>query len=407
MNGVTILGLTTLSLVSTLLCGSEMSLNGYSKAYAYLDYHSGEYSRLGNRFQTRFTGDQGSHLSWVAALNYDYDTAADPSPGLEIRPVESYVNLAWQRVDLTLGRQFVFWGKTSWINPSDVINPWDYAHISSEIEDYRIPVWAVNTQVYWPQFTFQAVVIPRFTPDVIPYPPLPLTLPVTDMNNTQLALRFLSWIGQTDWSLGYYQGFNSTPEIRFRGMNMDLVPPVPNLELCYRPIHMLSADFARSLSSFTIKGEAACFLTDDKDGRDPLIGNDRIEAVLGLDWALSDKLSLTAQASGTSLLNYDRELERKRIEEMHAGDYLTASPRRTSSLSAMVTAEALPYTTLQLIHVFHRDQGDNFSLAFLSWDMMDGVSLTGGLLFFNGPASSPFGMSRNADTCFLEMKVSF
>jgi len=205
----------TCSLLFTLLLAAsgtaQLQTNGYLKGLAYVNPHSGSYERLGTRLQTRFTAEWQDRMGFFAGINYEIDLAGSPSDTTEqspsdrieikgnyllIYPVEFYLDLHTSFMDLRFGQQYIFWGSTDWINPTDVINPWDYENLSSEIEDYRLSVLALRSDMYVGDLAIQAVLVPRFTPAAIPLPPGTIKHDrLLKVDQAQYGLRLTSYLG--------------------------------------------------------------------------------------------------------------------------------------------------------------------------------------------------------------------
>jgi len=378
------------------------NIGGYVKTFGYVNPNDSlRFERAGSRLQVQFDGNMGSSAAYFAALDFNYDAArASHSPfasrgsGLTIYPVEAYLDLYTSLADFRLGQQFIFWGRTDWVNPTDNINPWDYLHISSEIEDYRIPVLAASGKFYLDPFTVQVVGVPFFEPDKLPLPVDSLVTPANRLSNAQYGVRISSYLGTLDYSLSYYHGFQGTPAIRhiFKG-------PIPTLYGEYLPVDVWGLDFITTRGAWAFKGESAYFRTQDREGTDPFVKNPYIESVLGVDYLPNTDLSLTAQLVHDYSFKYQKD-----IESMNP---MGAPPRQTFSTAIRAQWQVMTYVTYQLIGVYNFHDGDYFALTFLNWDLADGVGATVGGLLFDGPAGSPFGQSAKADQIFLEFKVSF
>jgi len=386
---------------------AESTFNGYLKTYTYADLNTHNYTDIGTRTQTLYQAWPNSRTHIFAALNYDLHQPDSLSTRLDIYPVEFYANLTWDNADLKIGRQFIFWGKAAWVNPTDVLNPWDYSRLSGEVEDYRTPVLALNGQVYWSQLTLQALLLPVFDPVTQPMPGVTHENPVSTPDHSQFGLRLLSYFGQTDLSLSLYHGFEQQASVIFKGMNMDLLIPQPLLIARHQRMTMIGADLARTFGPNALKMEAAYFLTEDRNGDNIYLQNPHFDWVIGLDRSFSDKFSTTLQFSQVLNFKYDRDSDAAALNAAGMSSFVQAAPTSASSLSAVLKAEPLPFTTAQLVHVYNLADGDHFSLAFLSYELMDAVRLTLGSILFNGPPLSPFGRSRDADKLFAELKVNF
>ncbi|MFQ6613264.1 MAG: DUF1302 family protein [Fidelibacterota bacterium] len=401
-----------LILIQLSVAAGQVSIGGYVKGFAYVNPYSGEYSRLGTRFQTRFSGDNG-RTGFLATINMETDQVrnqSDSQPGneLALTPVELYVDFHFDQSDFRLGRQFIFWGSADWVNPTDVINPWDFLNLSSEIEDYRIPVFAGSWTYYWNQFTLQSVLVPGFSPTKVPLPDYTeVTLPPSDWNHPQGGFRMQSYVGATDVSLAYFSGFNQLPTLIFEAMNFSVSPPLPMFTGHYSRQQMIGGDFSRTWEQWGFKGEAAYIRTPDVEGTDVFEANPYFESVIGFDYIFSESLNLNGQYVNKTYTNYSKAEEEQRILDQGYASYLEAPEKTTHSVTGRISWNPIPYVNGQIITVYNFLDGDSFVLAFASWEPRDAVSITLGSVLFSGPASSEYGRLDSEDLIFLEIKQSF
>ncbi|MBS1271260.1 MAG: hypothetical protein MAGBODY4_00389 [Candidatus Marinimicrobia bacterium] len=375
------------------------NLSGYVKSFGYVNPNdTARFDRAGARLQLQVDGRLGMDAAYFAAMDFNYDAAksahspfAGRGGGLTIYPVEAYVDIFTDHADFRLGQQFIFWGTADWVNPTDNINPWDYENISSEIEDYRIPVMAARGNFYLGPVKLQAVGIPFFEPDKMPTPTDSLITPENRLSNAQFGLKLASYVGTLDYSLSYFHGYDQSPTIRHAGQ--------PVLYGEYLPIDVYGADFITTFGSWAFKGESAYFRTEDPDGSDPFIDNPYLESVVGVDYIPTDKISLTGQLVHNFTFQYDKDVEQLNPQG--------ASPQQTFSTAVRTQWEVMKFVSYQVIGVYNFEDGDSFALTFLNWDMADGVGLTFGGLLFQGPHNSPFGRTAKQDQIFAEVKVSF
>lgn len=377
-------------------------ITGYVKSFGYLNPNEpARFSRAGARLQLAADGRIGTQAAYYGAMDFHYDAAealhsplSERDDGLSIYPVEAYVELYTEHADFRLGQQFLFWGRTDWVNPTDNINPWDYQNISPEIEDYRIPIMAAKGDLYLGPVTLQIVGIPFFEPDRIPLPVDSVVTPATTLENVQYGLRLSSYFGRLDYSVSYYHGHGKQPAILHQ-----FGPGEPVLYGKYLSRDILGFDFVTTFGAWALKGEAAYVITEDVDGTDPFVDNPFIDSVLGLDYLPSRAVSLTGQ-----LVHHYKFHYREQVEAHNPNG---PGPQQTYSTAVRAEWEVMDYVNYSLIGIYNFEEGDFFVLSFFTWDMADAVNITMGGLLFDGPAISPFGRSRRADNLFLELKVAF
>ncbi|MBW1881821.1 MAG: hypothetical protein JRJ84_25980 [Deltaproteobacteria bacterium] len=151
-----------LSLLASLGHAADLEHHGYVKAQIEV-LPFAEAVGASARLQQQLSGGDDI-ASFRAAFDLDLDLGLIGSTNLDERdaevrilPVECYVTLHPSWFDLSAGKQYVFWGQTDWVNPTDLFTPWDYLHISSELEDYRVAPWALRFTAYVRDTSFDLV----------------------------------------------------------------------------------------------------------------------------------------------------------------------------------------------------------------------------------------------------------
>ena len=404
------------------LFGQQAELGGYVKFFAHPNLNAPyPFDHLGTRLQLRLSSAMGEHAAFYSALDFNYEAMqANPAfdgkrgQGLSVYPVETYIDLFFKYLDVRLGQQFIFWGKTDWINPTDNINPWDYVNISAEVEDYRLPVTAAKMNVYLGPVTLQSVWVPRFKANRIPLQ-LPDTmgglpvrssvtrLPENRLSNSEFGLKadFSFW--NVDYSLSYYNGYDKNPTIRmlFEPQAHDFLRTIG-----YDRYQVFGADFITTFNQWAIKGEGAYFLTKDRNGKDIERQNPYLKYVLGLDYLPTNDLTLNVQFIQTILLKFDRNYER--TTRLRLGMPLSTMPDKfTQSLSGRVQYQIGDFTSVQFISVYNLKDGDYFVLPILNYAFTDGINIYGGATLFEGKKGSPFGRNKKYSRAFVEVKYSF
>ena len=408
------------------LIAQNTNLYGYLKWFNHTNLNQPHFfDRLGTRLQLNFSGEMNNRLAMFAALDFNYEeteaegNSTEPrSAGMDIYPVEMYLDFYSPHFDLRLGKQFIFWGQTDWINPTDNINPWDYKNISAEIEDYRIPVNALKANFYLGNWNLEAVGVFHFLPNKIPlsFPDSlgpfaarlqPARRPADKLANTELGFRLSSQIFQIDYSFSYFHGFDKSPSIMFQPVFNPFGAPQDMLITPeYKPYQVFGADFVTTRGQFALKGEGAYFRTEDTEGIKPFIENPHLKYVLGMDYYPRDDVHLNVQFVQKIRLKYDPNQEQRRLQELGVYNPRVAD-RREQSLSTMLKFEPLNFTSVQLIGVMNLKDRDFFLLPILNYQFADGLNIYGGATIFSGPEESPFGRSKPYSRAFVEVKYSF
>ncbi len=394
------------------LQAQNTDLGGYLKLFVHPNLNSPyQWEQLGTRMQLHVGQTLGEQVAFYSALNFNYDVLTHY---MQVKPVEAYVDFFSDFADVRLGRQFIFWGKTDWINPTDNINPWDYRNITAEIEDYRLPVLAAKADIYVGDADLQLVWLPKFEPNRIPmtipdsiagFPVQhqPEALPENEPANSELGLRLSASAFQVDYALSYYYGFEKNPTVR-----LEMIPTQGRFvhSTTYGRQHVFGFDFVTTFDKLAIKGEGAWFLTSDRDGRDIFAENPHIQYVLGADYVFSDRFSLNAQFVQTIRLKYNRKYEEQTRLARHMS--LDDVPEQyVQSISGRMQYRWNDFLSLQIISVLNLKDSDYFILPIISYAYADGVNLYLGATVLGGPKNSPFGRSKNSSRAFAELKYSF
>jgi len=383
--------------------------SGFLKTYLSVNpYQVDQWVKLYSHFQLQFSGEISPQVAYRADLITRYDFLADRGvkaprdAGLEFYPAELYVDYYSNLLDIRVGQQYLFWGRADWVNPTDRFIPWDYQRMSSDIEDYRLPIPAVKVDVYPAWGAWQFIYAPLNYPDRTPFPWAP-AVKDSSLQQSQWGVRFSNDLRRLAYSLYFYKGKQKNPEF----LRMDFSSSLPKPLFTYRDLTMIGADFIYPGEHWALKGEGAYNRTEDQNGEDPFIENNNLYGVLGMDWLPNDRFTLTLQGILKQYFQYNQTEDQDSIQTVGAGDYFKVPPAKQFSLSPVLRWKVMNYLQIQIIGVFHFTDQDWFLLPFLSWEVADGTHLTLGGILFDGPAGSPFGNSADKDELFLELKTSF
>lgn len=404
----------------------EPHLSGYLKFFAHPNLNSPYLlDRYGTRLQLALSRSLQERADFYAAFDFNLEEnnatglAGEPRSRItEIYPVEAYLDLHWPVADLRLGKQFIFWGRTDWINPTDNITPWDFQNITAEIEDYRLPVGAVKLDAYPGNWTIEAVLVPLFKPNRVemrfgpslgglPVDLQPPGLPDSRLRNWQFGLRISGYASGFDFSASYWQGYDLFPAVHMRPVTgAQGRPEAVRIQQQFHRQRVLGADFARSFGRWTVKGEAGYFRTADPAGENIFIKNPHLQYVLGLEFAAASDLTLNAQFVQDILFRYSRATELRRWQRIGI-PAAHLSERVSHSLSARLQYKGGGTWSFQLISVLNLAHDDYFVLPIVKYEFTDGINLYAGAAIFGGPAGSVFGRSKRFSRAFLEVKYSF
>jgi hypothetical protein len=182
------------------------------------------------------------------------------------RPLISLHRLSTQyhRGGFTLetGKQFVRWGRTDIVNPTDRFAPRDYLTV---VDNEFLGIHAVRGSYERGSNTVEIVWSPRLTPSRVPLPtqrwfvapaPLPaFTIQREIPEGSQSGIRF-SHVGLVEFAAAYYSGFRHVP-------SYEPLPDRPAVREFYPELRMIGGDVAVPLRWLSVKAEAGYFTSGD------------------------------------------------------------------------------------------------------------------------------------------------
>ncbi len=195
--------------------------------------------------------------------------------------------LTYRRLTVDAGKQFIRWGKTDIVTPTDRFAPRDFLNVISA--DF-LAVTGVRAVLQHGDDAFEGVWVPRFTPSRVPrldqrwtaVPPT-LTAPLVDRgavfpDGSQAGVRW-SHTGAVELALSFFDGFNHLPTID--ASLSSIAPPAIGVTRLYPAIRSYGGDLAAPTPWFVIKAEAAV-VTSRASARAPA-GDDYVLYVLQLE----------------------------------------------------------------------------------------------------------------------------
>ena len=414
---------------------AELVIGGHLKAFWFQQLAEPyELDRVGARLQLSASGGVGSLVSYFGAVDFELDSRlfetdqpATRGEGFDIYPVELWIQLSAGPIELKVGQQYIFWGKGAWVSPTDVLTPWNYPDMASEIEDYRTAPLATRLGIYpgAGDLLIDLIWIPlvrgsRFgAGGPTEMGGLPVTVveaeePGRGIQDSEFGLRLSHSVSSWafDWSVSGYRGFEKMPVMSFAPITDPRSgSPAPTgfaLKRRYDPIWMVGLDLAKALGPVVIEAEAALKLTEDADGDDPTVRNSRVEAVAGLSWTIIDELEVGVRYQTTARLAYAADDERAALLAATGSTPPFVEEAWTHAVTLQIRADFTDELHAQVIGVFDATYVDFFVMGFVSWDIADALRLAVGAVGFGGKDSStPHGAMGSNSRAFVELKQAF
>ena len=310
--------------------------------------------------------------------------------------------LAWRlkRVDLRFGRQILAWGKSDSIRVVDVVNPLDFRVPGLvDIEDLRLPVTMLRSNVYAGSWTFTLALIPEIRQDRLPvygsdYYPLPIApppedVPETSLENTEFAFAASGAFAGWDLSLHAADTWQDQPW---------LAPQGPGMARRYGRRQMLGIASNVATGNWLLKQELAW-----TDGLRFFAGTgsySRINGLVGADYSGFDNTTLSVEVMLQHINQFDAVLAA-------APDYAEEDGGQVAlRYSGAFWRERLQLTVLALWLGPMAEQG-GLGRVSARYALGDALFLTVGGLVYKG-GDSPFfqALARN-DRLFAELRRDF
>jgi len=172
-----------------------------------------------------------------------------------------------------VGKQFIRWGKTDIVTPTDRFAPRDFLTV---VDNEFLAVTAARLNYEKGANAIEAVWSPRFTPSRIPLadqrwsplvPATEFTITIRDLRASlpggpQAGVRW-NHTGLVEYALSVYQGFNPLPSFDVVGTNFTPEGVSIDLQRFHSKMLMAGGDIAIPTRLFTLKSEAAHFSSSD------------------------------------------------------------------------------------------------------------------------------------------------
>ncbi len=246
------------------------SLNGYGGGAAYFGGEDFDYGSLFGEFvlQGRISGGGAFLFGDVRFRDGLFFGERDTRVQLK----EAYAGIRWRNADVFLGNQIVRWGRTDGFNPTDNINPHDYFLLTADPDDQLIGNFMLRTRIRpFTNTELEVIAIPFYKPSVYKYELFDMgggvrftdnILPGADFSNGSFAARLNIELPSLGFALSYFRGYDP-----FYGFGLESAGFLPEIDFVYRPEvyrkDALGFDMSMSAGSWIVRLEAAYNITSD------------------------------------------------------------------------------------------------------------------------------------------------
>lgn len=341
---------------------------------------------------------------------------------------EAYVDTYAGRFDFRVGHQIVVWGRADGLNPTDNITPKDMLARSPDEDDRRLANFLIRTYYNAPNVRLEGIWIPFYRPSRIPtefisFPENVLygghDYPSARLEDSAFAIRLNLELPSLDGSLSYFNGHNPSP-----GMSAELLPlsppeiPVPIVNAFLKSYRMqaIGADFATTLGSLGLRGEAAYRWPHEDYKASVHVINPDLYYVLGIDREFSSGLNLIFQYLGRYVTDFEElqpptdpsQLPLFRLVEKNR--LLASQQSELSHALTLRIAQSLMYETLdlELMGYVSLTTEEFFIRPKLTYRITDALKLIAGGEWYQGPSDTLFDlMDPYLSAFFGELRLSF
>jgi hypothetical protein len=224
-----------------------------------------------------------THHQTEREVRFDWKDRTRQRPMLSLRRLSvQYHRGEWS---VEAGKQFVRWGRTDIVNPTDRFAPRDYLTV---VDNDFLAVDAARATYERGSNTVDVIWVPRLTPSRVPLfsqrwfvpPPGASSFPslVVDRRipeGSQAGVRW-SHTGAVEFAAAFYSGFDHLPSYA-------LIPGTTTVDETYAKQRMVGGDVGIPLPVVAIKGEAAWFQDPDHRSDDYLLYVIQLERQAG-EW---------------------------------------------------------------------------------------------------------------------------
>jgi len=236
-------------------------------------YRPADWLTLSGSFDARVDSAEQVERVW----RIDVQDRGLQRPAFSVRHAQATLRKGTLAVDL--GKQFVRWGKTDILNPTDRFAPRDFLEVTDA--DF-LAVIGARAQYERGGQSFDVVWVPTFTPSRVPllehrWAPLPpqasgsagfVDLGAAFPQRSQYGARWNVVGPGFEASVSYFDGFNHLPQYTATPLSSR---PLIALQRTYAPLRMAGADGAVPLRWFTVKGEAAALFSHSSEADDVVL----------------------------------------------------------------------------------------------------------------------------------------
>jgi len=243
------------------------------------------------------------------------------------------------KLNFEVGKQYIRWGKTEVLNPTDRFAPRDFLNL---VDNDFLAVTAARLQYGGQANTIDVIFEPRLTPSRVPllnqrWSAVPAGVQIVEEppdfpGGPQVGARWNHVGTIAEYSLSFYNGYDNLP--LYTAELLDLQTLRVGLRRTYPQMRMYGADAAIPLAWLTVKTEAAYFTSTSPQADEYALYVAQLERQMG-EWTLAAGYAgeaVTAHGAGGATYSPTRGEARSFVA--HVGYTIDAS--RSFSFEAVI-----------------------------------------------------------------------
>lgn len=241
------------------------------------------------KLQAGLDGRFDTHRQFEREFRLDWQDRGLQRPAISLRRLSAQFHKGKWTAEF--GRQFIRWGKTDLLTPTDRFAPKDFLNVA--YSDF-LAVPAARVTYENGNDTIDVVLQARFTPSRGPLLNQRWTSLPPELDGVRILDRGARYPGGTpagirwnhigrgyEYSLMFYEGHNHLP--LFEGNVASFFPPAIAANRYYPQLRQYGGDFAAPLRWFTVKGEAAYYSSSTRDMDEFVLYVLQLERIVG-EW---------------------------------------------------------------------------------------------------------------------------
>ena len=390
----------------------DLDISGFARTYEGITVDSGKFAIIQQTLNLNFE-KRGEKVAFKAnPMIYVYN-----ADSIDFRMRELYLDLYFDNFDIRIGKQQVVWGKADGVFITDIVSPLNLSEfLLPDFDEIRTGVIAMKLDYYVGNGTFEAIVIPQFTPNERPGPgsiwyiePDFMKPPTFDwskstiepsLENTELFLKYSAMTSKVDFEIMGGYTWDDTPTMHVEKVMIPGTPPTIgalNITPQHHRLYVAGGSFSTEIKGVILRGEGAYFngkyfQTEDPMAVDAITQKDYINYVVGLDFNIGGVV-MSTQFIQKYIMDYEEPIGENEFNN------LATFLARYDMMRETLHLELFSYVGLT--------DGDALIRPKISYDFDDSFNILLGGNIFVGDRSGQFGQYQDNTMVYMKAKYNF